>query len=247
MTSHFDELVHSDRFPLFLLFVAFLVTFIVTRTITRLIRSGRGPFRNNVRGGVHIHHAVPGIVLMVGGAFTAVAVNGSTPGSEIGAILIGIGTSLVLDEFALILHLRDVYWAREGQLSVQLVALTVAFLGLLLLGYTPFGVDQGWMPAHLVLTFGLPVRVIAVLACVSKAKFSTAVIGVLIPVVAVVGAIRLARPGSPWARRFYSPARIERARRRSRRFDARFGKLGLSLEDLVAGRPSDQVAPTSSS
>ena len=96
--------------PLALLFVAFLLTFVITRVITRLIRAGRGPFRNNVSGGVHIHHAVPGIILLIIGAITSVAADGTAPAGEIAAVLIGIGASLVLDEFAMILHMQDVYW-----------------------------------------------------------------------------------------------------------------------------------------
>ncbi|GAB18606.1 hypothetical protein GOEFS_059_00410 [Gordonia effusa NBRC 100432] len=242
MSEQLSELVHSGQFPLFLLFVAFLTTFIVTRVITRMIRAGRGPFRNNVRGGLHIHHAVPGIVLMAVGGIMSVALDGASPGSEIAAVAIGIGTSLVLDEFALILHLRDVYWTQEGQLSVQVVTLTVAALGLMLLGYMPFGDDTGWLPAHLVVTVGLPVRLAAVVVCVIKGKYSTSLLGTLVPLVALVGAIRLARPGSRWARRFYGTDRLDRARRRATRFDSRFGRWGLSLEDLVAGQPTTAVS-----
>lgn len=248
MAGHLDELIHSGRLPLYLLFAAFLITFVVTRIITRLIRSGRGPFRDNVVGGVHIHHAVPGLLLLVVGAVVSVAVNGVSPAAEGGAVLIGIGMSLVFDEFALILHLRDVYWAREGQLSVQVVTLTLAFLGLLLLGYAPFDADSGWLPAHTVLVVGVPTRVVAILICVAKGKFSTAVLGVLVPIISVVGALRLARPESRWSRRFYSDAKLERARRRADRFDGRFGRWGLSLEDLVAGAPTaaPEAPPTTS-
>lgn len=239
MSQQVSEFVHNGRFPLFLLFVAFLSTFVVTRIITRMIRAGRGPFRDNVRGGLHIHHAVPGIILMVVGGFTSVAVDGSSPGGELAAVMIGIGTSLVLDEFALILHLRDVYWSQEGQLSVQVVALTVAVLGLMLLGYLPFGDDVGWLPAHLVLTVGLPLRFVAVVICVAKGKFSTSILGAFVPLVALIGATRLARPTSRWARRFYSAPKLARAQRRTTGFDARFGRWGLSLEDLVAGQPTE--------
>ena len=60
---HFDDPLDDGRLPLFLLFLAFVVTFVITRAITRLIRAGKGPFRDNVSGGLHIHHAVPGIIL----------------------------------------------------------------------------------------------------------------------------------------------------------------------------------------
>ncbi|MFW0792159.1 hypothetical protein [Gordonia sp. CPCC 205333] len=242
MPAKLSELVHSGQFPLFLLFVAFLTTFVVTRVITRMIRAGRGPFRDNVRGGLHIHHAVPGIVLMAVGGIMSIAVDGASPASEIAAVAIGIGTSLVLDEFAMILHLRDVYWTQEGQLSVQVVTLTVAVLGLMLLGYMPFGDDSGWLPAHLVMTVGLPVRLAAVVVCVMKGKYSTSLLGTLVPLVALIGALRLARPKSRWARRFYSADKLAHAQRRATNFDQRFGRWGLSLEDLVAGQPTSTVS-----
>src|SRR6478672_13334653 len=105
--------------PLLVCFAAFVLTFIVTRTITRMIRAGKGPFHDNVSGsGLHIHHAVPGILLLVIGAFVAVGTSGSDSAwTIVAAVLVGVGTSLVLDEFALILHLQDVYWADEGRIS----------------------------------------------------------------------------------------------------------------------------------
>src|SRR5689334_25446386 len=95
----------AGQVPFLLLFVSFLVTFAATRTITRMIRAGVGPFRNNVAGGVHIHHAVPGIVLTVVGACLSVAVGGRRPWAEAAGVVIGVGASLILDELALILHL----------------------------------------------------------------------------------------------------------------------------------------------
>ncbi|MGC4964295.1 hypothetical protein [Gordonia sp. DT101] len=240
---HFDTAdITGAGLPLFLLFLSFVVTFLVTRLITRLIRAGRGPFKNNVRGGVHIHHAVPGIILTVGGAFVSVAVDGSSPGAEISAVLIGVGTSLVLDEFALILHMQDVYWAREGQLSVQVVCLTIAALGLSVLGVNPLQSDDDDKVSigPLVLSVNLPITIGCLLLCVAKGKYSTAAIGAFIAPVAWIGAIRLARPRSRWARRRYSTTKLAKATARATTFDARYGSWGLDVEDLVAGRPTDQ-------
>src|SRR5262249_28900808 len=97
----------GDRRPLLLLFVACLATVVVTRSITRLIRAGRGPFRNHIAGGVHIHHAVPGLFLLITGAFVSVGVQGEAPWAGIAGVLVGIGASLVLDELALIIRLQD--------------------------------------------------------------------------------------------------------------------------------------------
>ncbi|MGC5247077.1 hypothetical protein ACPXB3_09170 [Gordonia sp. DT219] len=237
--SALEHFWHSGRLPVSLLFIAFLLTFVITRTITRLIRAGRGPFRNNVRGGVHIHHAVPGLILLLVGAVTSVAVAGHRPGALIAAVLIGVGASLVLDEFALILHLGDVYWTTEGQLSVQVVSLTTAALGLLALGIDPFDDDS---TAHLDGNLGilviLPIHIACVLMCVAKGKYSTAAVGAFIVPVGWVGAIRLARPHSRWAAHRYSPAKAACSAKRAADFDTRFGKWGLTIEDLVAGKPS---------
>ena len=81
----------------------------------------------------------------------------------------------------------------------------------------------------------------------AKGKFSTAIVGVFIPVFAWAGAIRLARPHSAWARRRYAPAKTEKARARAKSFDDRWGRWGLSIGDLIAGKPNDPtsvVAPS---
>src|SRR5579875_356552 len=136
------DILAAQKLPLMLCFLAFVLTFAVTRTITRLIRSGRGPFRDQVTSsGTHIHHAVPGLILLIGGAFVAVAASGLLWPS-VAAVGVGSGVSLVLDEFALILHLSDVYWTAEGRVSVDLVSLAAACLGLALVGFSPIGVDQ---------------------------------------------------------------------------------------------------------
>src|ERR1700744_5052203 len=104
---HRDEIA-ACKLPLMLCFLAFVLTFVLTRTITRLIRDGRGPFRNNVTsGGLHIHHAVPGLILLMIGALTAVGGPIALGWRGFAGVTVGVGLSLVLDEFALILHLQD--------------------------------------------------------------------------------------------------------------------------------------------
>src|SRR6201995_2994173 len=103
-----DEIA-AGKLPLMLCFLAFVMTFVLTRTITRLIRDGRGPFRNQVTAsGTHIHHSVPGIILLIIDAFTAGGGPGwfGWPSFVEGAV--GLGTSHVLDECPLVLHLEDV-------------------------------------------------------------------------------------------------------------------------------------------
>jgi len=236
------DVIAAGKLPLMLCFLAFVVTFAVTRTITRMIRDGRGPFRNQVTaGGTHIHHAVPGIILLIIGAFTAVGGPDSLGWRSFAALAVGIGTSLVLDEFALILHLQDVYWSGEGQLSVEAVSLTAACLGLALVGFSPFGVrDVEGIELSLRLTATGILAADGVLAfiCVLKGKYRTALFGLFLPPVGVIGALRLGRPTSIWARHRYRGRRLERANRRAADFDRRWAPLQADWADFIGGKPS---------
>ncbi|MEM9515635.1 MAG: hypothetical protein AAGA42_12335 [Actinomycetota bacterium] len=231
-------IVDTGRLPLFLCFLAFIVTFAVTRGITRMIRAGRGPFDDNVSSsGVHVHHAVPGVILMSSGAFLAVGAGGAAGWSEIAGIMVGIGASLVLDEFALILHLDDVYWAEDGRVSVEMVALAVACLGLGLLGSNPFRVDGTEdLPILVGTIIGITLHLVFVAIAVAKGKYRMALLGTFIPLISLVAATRLARPTSRWARR-YDKAKLRRATERAQRHDARYGPVGRRVSDVVAGAP----------
>ncbi len=241
------DVIAAGKLPLMLCFLAFVVTFAVTRTITRMIRDGRGPFRNQVTAsGTHIHHSVPGIILLIIGAFTAVGGPDSLGWRSFAAVAVGIGTSLVLDEFAMILHLQDVYWSGEGQLSVEAVSLTAACLGLALAGFSPFGItDIGNIELTLRLTATGILVIDGVLSfiCVLKGKYRTALFGLFLPLVGVAGAVRLARPSSIWARHRYRGERLERATRRAADFDRRWAPLQSDWEGFIGGKPSQPNPP----
>jgi hypothetical protein len=241
------DMIAAGKLPLMLCFVAFVVTFVVTRVITRAIRDGRGPFRNQVTAsGTHIHHSVPGIILLIIGAFTAIGGPDSLGWRSFAAVLVGIGTSLVLDEFALILHLQDVYWSGEGQLSVEAVSLTAACLGLALAGFSPFGVrdiDNIELTLRLTATGVLSADGVLSFICVLKGKYRTALFGLFLPPVAVLGAIRLARPTSIWARLRYRGKRLERATHRAADFDRRWTPLQTDWTNFVGGKPSQPNPP----
>jgi hypothetical protein len=237
------EIVDSGRLPLMLCFLAFVATFVITRTITRLIRDGRGPFRNRVTAsGVHVHHAVPGLVLLIVGAFFAVGGPQDLGWRCAAAIMIGIGVSLVLDEFALILHLQDVYWSNEGELSVEAVSLTAACLGLALAGFTPLDVDHTStteLSIRISATGVLAADGVLALICVLKGKYRCALFGLFLPPVAAIGAVRLARPTSIWARRQYQGEQLGRATRRAAEFDRRWRPVQTDWDDFIGGRPSE--------
>jgi hypothetical protein len=127
------HIVAAGKQPQFFVLLSFLTTFVVTRALTYAMRSGRLRFIRSVKArGTHIHHLVPGILLLLVAGYLGVAVDRSR--LEIVAILFGIGAALTLDEFALWLHLRDVYWEREGRRSIDAVIIAATILGIFVLG-----------------------------------------------------------------------------------------------------------------
>jgi hypothetical protein len=235
------NIIEPGKLPPLLALLAFILTFLVTRLITRSIRAGRGPFRDNVSaGGTHVHHAVPGIILLVIGAFTAISAQ-TEPWVAVAALAIGVGTSLVLDEFALILHLKDVYWSTEGRVSVELVGLAAACLAFVTIGFVPLGVEEvniDEFGLRITLITNYTLNGIMVCVCVLKGKYRAALLGLFVPFSAWVCALRLARPTSFWARRWYRTNRMEKARRRDARWQRRWDPRWYRLSNFVAGRPT---------
>jgi hypothetical protein len=117
----------------FWILVAFLATFAIVRLITHAIRQGRGPFRNIEVGETHLHHLVPGIILLLITGYLANALHVRI-GRTIVAAGFGVGAALTLDEFALWLNLKDVYWTRKGRWSIDAVVLAATLGGLVVLG-----------------------------------------------------------------------------------------------------------------
>jgi len=126
-TFHFQS---ERRERLFLASIGFLVTFGVVRGITHLIRAGVGPFHNVTSGGLHIHHLVWGILILilVGYVWLIEQGVGSNWIASVTAILFGVGAALTLDEFALWLNLRDVYWTGTGRESIDAVIIFISLL-----------------------------------------------------------------------------------------------------------------------
>jgi hypothetical protein len=120
---------------LFNLLTSFAITFLATRTITYFLRSRArvGPFRNLRLGRRHIHHFVPGIIMAFAAGAAAIVTRDESLEPKL-AVPFGIGMGLTLDESALLLELEDVYWTREGLLSVQVTLAVMAILAALALG-----------------------------------------------------------------------------------------------------------------
>ncbi|KES07293.1 membrane protein [Streptomyces toyocaensis] len=236
------NIIEPGKLPLLLALASFVLTFLITRMITRLIRAGKGPFGNVTAGSVHIHHVVPGVILIVAGGFGAVASGRHGFGSAISAVIFGMGAGLVLDEFALVLHLDDVYWTEAGRKSVEMVVLTAALVGLLLAGFTPFGVNdlsEDELQNRAGVAGSVAVNFLFSLIALSKGKARIAVFGVIIPAVALAGSLRLARPESPWAKRFYRRRPRARARSilRAYHHDRRWSGPRRAFQDWIGGKP----------
>ncbi|MFH8495043.1 hypothetical protein [Streptomyces coeruleorubidus] len=242
------NIIEPGKLPLLLALVSFVLTFLITRGITRLIRAGKGPFRNvSGSGGLHIHHVVPGVILTIIGGFGAVAGGQHGFGSALAAVIFGIGAGLVLDEFALVLHLADVYWTEAGRKSVEMVVLTASLVGLLLIGFSPLGVNdlsddqeqnRATVIVNVVVNFGFA------LIALFKGKARLAVFGVIVPVIALIGAVRLARPGSYWAKRFYRRRPRARAKSSLRAYhhDRRWLGPRRAFQDWIGGAPDPEPA-----
>src|SRR6201991_2516257 len=175
----FGDRAHPGAGTGFLVLGAFLLSFLAIRTSARLTRSVAWWPGGVQAGGVHLHHLVWGIVLMLVAGFLAFAVPLVTPWWHVVAIFFGIGAGFTLDEFALWVRLEDVYWAEEGRASFDAVVCTCAFAALVVIGTRPFGLDD---PGSI---WGTAIVVVAVVglsfASFSKGRYLLGVVGLFIP------------------------------------------------------------------
>ncbi len=215
--------------------LAMLGSFLFIRFSTRMIRREVSWWPGNVTpGGLHIHHLVFGIVLMMAAGFLEFAIGPDSPWLEILAAAFGIGVGLTLDEFALWLYLEDVYWAEEGRRSVDAVILAAIIGGALVLGFIPVSSEDESSIGAIAISIAVVLGICVIVGI--KGKFWSAVGGMFIPLVGIIAAIRVAKPESPWARRFYSAdgSRMAKARAREDRHDRRWRRF----QDLIGGAPS---------
>ncbi len=244
-------IVESGRLPLFCFFAGVIGGFVFIRVSVRMIRAQVKWWPGNVTpgGGLHIHHVVFGVVFMLlSGVASFVISDDHVVWRSILAGLFGVGAALVLDEFALILHLQDVYWSEKGRTSIDAVFVALAVTGLLVLGVRPVGIEDFMLAGT---PDGLPDYSLAALATAGhlslaaitllKGKIWTGLLGLFIPVLLFVGAIRLARPHSPWARWRYTKAtpkaaaKLARSTWREVQLRRPVIKSKIWLQELVAG------------
>ena len=210
-------IVDTGREPEFLFFVAFLVTFGFIRTSAHMIKAQVSWWPGNVEvGGTHIHHLVWGIVTVMITGYVGVTIAPPSPWHEIIAVFFGIGMGLALDEFALWLDLKDVYWSEQGRKSIDAVIIAATITGMILVGFSAW-VEVATEVEDVVFALVGSAGVIGIAATVvnlAKEKFGIAVIGFLLPPVGIVAAFRLGRPHSMWARIFYGEQKTKRAEQR---------------------------------
>ncbi|MCK0516422.1 hypothetical protein [Williamsia sp. DF01-3] len=247
MNWYMTHVVETGRSAAVFALVGFIVTYGITRWITRSIRArsentpndaeaaSGGPVNDIYIGGVHIHHQVWGILLILTTGLLEFRFQPDPPWREVLAAAFGIGAALALDEFALWLHLEDVYWSEEGRKSIDAVMIATVFGVAMLVGTTPLGgIDEGNPSSTSVAITALIVLVHVAYSviCLLKGKLATGLIGLPVPLLGLIGALRLAHPTSYWARRFYSERKLERA---ERRFELYVGRRDR-MRDLVGGR-----------
>lgn len=225
----------------FILLGAFLASFLFIRTSARLIRNPKitwWPGSVETKGGLHLHHLVWGIVLLMVSGFLNFVLKPGSPGEEVLAAMFGVGAGLTLDEFALWIHLEDVYWSSEGRSSIDAVVVAALLGGLVVLGIAPFDITNRATPISS-LVVAIVIDLIFSTIAILKGKPMLGLLGVFLPPISIVGSVRLASPTSPWARRRYpsegrrmarSRARFKRVRDRRRR-----------VINAIGGAPSQPV------
>jgi hypothetical protein len=238
------EVIAQGREGLFLVLVGFIGSFAFIRMSTRIARSPRAqwwPGSIVSEGGVHLHHLVFGIWTMIGAGALGFASSGSSPLFEICAALFGIGAGLTVDEFALWVYLDDVYWAERGRSSIDATVIAVAVMLLVLVGIQPVEFDTGSVELVIASVIVLLTSLAVVVTCFFKSRLMHGLVGIFFFPISLYGAVRIAKPGSPWARRRYgehSPAKQAKAEQRFAP-DRRTERFKERLRDAIGGTPTD--------
>ena len=200
-----DWIVETGKQPELFLLLAFLASFGFIRTSAHMIRAQVKWWPGNVAvGGTHVHHLVWGILLILATGYVAIAIGPGSPGREILAVIFGIGAGVTLDEFALWLNLEDVYWSEKGRRSIDAVIVAAALGGIALVGLRAWlaVADEVTVGARAAIGILVGLHLVFALVNVLKGKYATAVAGVFIIPVGLVGAVRRAKPRSLWTLAF---------------------------------------------
>jgi hypothetical protein len=196
-------IVDTGKQPELLLLVSFLLAFGFIRTSAHMIRAQVRWWPGNVDvRGVHIHHLVWGILLMMVLGYVAIALAPMSPWREMLAVGFGVGMGLALDEFALWLDLQDVYWQPRGRTSINAVIVAAAMGGLVLLGVRVWvELAEGTAAVVKLIVAGSALTGV-VLAVVNalRGRYVAAGLSLIVPMLGLaLWALLRPRPGSIWA------------------------------------------------
>jgi hypothetical protein len=242
-----DQILADEKQGLFLVLVGFILSFSFIRMSTRLMRSPRVPWWPGSvvsDGGVHVHHLVFGIVTMMIAGTLGISALGESPYAEICAFLFGVGAGLTIDEFALWVYLEDVYWAEQGRSSIDATVIAAAGMMLILLGFSPFSFETGSIEETLASILSAAVVFAMVAVCFAKQRILHGTVGFFVFPIALYGALRLGKPGSPWGRRRYGERNPTKRIKAEERFrpDRHTERFKNAFRDIVGGKPSEGVA-----
>jgi hypothetical protein len=242
-----NKLEANHEEAVFLVLVGFLASFAFIRMSTRIIRSESvswWPGNVESESGLHLHHLVFGIVTMMVAGTLGFLANGRTPFTEICALGFGIGVGLTIDEFALWVHLEDVYWEKEGRSSIDATVIAAALMTLIVLGVSPVAIESGSASAVISSIVGALLVFSWVAICFAKGRVLHGVIGIFISPLALYGACRIGKPNSAWARYRYGERRPKKQAKAEERFrpDRRTERFKEAFRDIVGGKPSEGLA-----
>jgi uncharacterized membrane protein len=244
VSDFYDNLVANEEQGLFWVLAGFIGSFGFIRMSTRLMRSPKVPWWPGSvvsDSGVHLHHLVFGIVAMIAAGALGFLSFGRSPATEICAAFFGIGAGLTIDEFALWVHLEDVYWAEQGRSSIDATVIAAAGMGLVLIGASPITFETGSASAIIGSIISCTLIFTMVAICFLKGRVLHGWIGFFIFPLAIYGACRIGKPHSAWARRRYGERRPEKQAKSEARFppDRRTERFKNAFRDIIGGKPSE--------
>ncbi len=247
LSSFWGNLEDNHEQAVFLVLVGFIGSFAFIRMSTRIIRSERvswWPGNVESEGGVHVHHLVFGIVTMMLAGTLGFVADGRAPFTEICALGFGVGVGLTIDEFALWVHLEDVYWAREGRSSIDATVIAAAAMLLVVLGANPLAIETGSPEVVIASVLATLLVFVMVAICFLKGRVMHGVIGFFVFPIAIYGACRIGKPSSAWARHRYGERRPKKQAKAVGRFppDRRTERFKEAFRDIVGGKPSEGLA-----
>jgi hypothetical protein len=246
-TDFWNNLEQHHEQAVFLVLVGFVASFAFIRMSTRIIRSGSvswWPGNIESDSGVHVHHLVFGIVTMMAAGTLGFLSDGRTPLIEIFAFLFGVGVGLTIDEFALWVHLEDVYWAREGRSSIDATVIVASMMLLAVIGASPVAIESGSTEAVVGSIVSVVLIFAFVIVALLKGRVLHAATGFFFAPIAIYATCRIGKPNSIYARSRYDERRPKKQAKAEDRFrpDRRTERFKEAFRDIVGGKPSEGLA-----